>query len=100
VWRLRKCDTQHQRMLLRIATCGIAVGAVACVTVTLFAEQIVNSGSTNFTFDGANKPIPSWSGGALVELDGYGTTSLMFHLFARSGRKLSDIPFTIPNASA
>jgi len=47
----------------------------------------------------ANKPIPIWSGGALITQEGFGTTNPFFISYDRRGNTLGSVSFSIPGTS-
>jgi hypothetical protein len=46
----------------------------------------------------ANKPLPNWSGGALVTIEGFGTVTPSFVVYNRAGQSTRAVAFEIPGA--
>jgi hypothetical protein len=49
--------------------------------------------------DPADKPIPAWSGGALVVIEGFGSQIPSIDIFDNTGARTSSTPVVIPGAS-
>ena len=62
------------------------------------SAELVRIASSNISYNGALKPIPQWSGDALIVVERHSSLTPLFRLFDRTGREIEDIPFTFPGA--
>ena len=73
----------------------LVLGSVSFAANTTMVEM----GSSSVFYHGSGKPLPSWSGGALVGVDDNNTSAPELHLFDKSGEKKEDIRFSIDGSS-
>lgn len=89
--------TCHRHPTWRVPVLFITVFTV--LSANLPATSISWRGNpAHLNYDLANLPLPNWSGGALVVLEGDITATPVFRLFDRQGQQMEMVPLFIPGA--